>query len=160
MYYGFNVLKVIQGCVAHLKKVLTSVCLVFSVPRGHSQSFQEVWGGVPAVCFSVDEQSVDERAATSLHNTSVGHLPGTASSNLYNKINPVERKHELQPKKTTITLTLQQICFIFVAAILFRFPQAEAEGFSHFHLYVCAAFLIEWRKEILSMIDFQVLISL
>ncbi|KAG9332719.1 hypothetical protein JZ751_014818 [Albula glossodonta] len=29
--------------------------------------------------------------------------------------------------------------------------QAEAEGFSHFHLYVCAAFLIEWRKEILSM---------
>lgn len=38
--------------------------------------------------------------------------------------------------------------------------QAEAEGFSHFHLYVCAAFLIEWRKEILSMIDFQVPITL
>ncbi|XP_029993646.1 TBC1 domain family member 22B isoform X2 [Sphaeramia orbicularis] len=36
--------------------------------------------------------------------------------------------------------------------------QAEAEGFSHFHLYVCAAFLIEWRKEILSMVDFQVLL--
>ncbi|XP_071774797.1 TBC1 domain family member 22B [Centroberyx gerrardi] len=38
--------------------------------------------------------------------------------------------------------------------------QAEAEGFSHFHLYVCAAFLIEWRKEILSMIDFQGLLML
>lgn len=34
--------------------------------------------------------------------------------------------------------------------------QAEAEGFSHFHLYVCAAFLLEWRKQILSMSDFQV----
>ncbi len=40
------------------------------------------------------------------------------------------------------------------------FAQAEAEGFSHFHLYVCAAFLLEWRKEILSMIDFQVWMSL
>ncbi|KAM4563033.1 TBC1 domain family member 22B isoform 1-T1 [Odontesthes bonariensis] len=38
--------------------------------------------------------------------------------------------------------------------------QAEAEGFSHFHLYVCAAFLIEWRKEILSMVDFQGLLML
>ncbi|XP_068606209.1 TBC1 domain family member 22B [Brachionichthys hirsutus] len=38
--------------------------------------------------------------------------------------------------------------------------QAEAEGFSHFHLYVCAAFLIEWRKEILSMVDFQGLLLL
>lgn len=34
--------------------------------------------------------------------------------------------------------------------------QAEAEGFSQFHLYVCAAFLLEWRKQILSMSDFQV----
>ncbi|XP_062397417.1 TBC1 domain family member 22B isoform X2 [Sardina pilchardus] len=33
--------------------------------------------------------------------------------------------------------------------------QAESEGFSHFHLYVCAAFLIKWRKEILSHVDFQ-----
>ena len=40
---------------------------------------------------------------------------------------------------------------------VFERSQAEAEGFSHFHLYVCAAFLIEWRKEILSMVDFQVL---
>ncbi|XP_024915153.1 TBC1 domain family member 22B isoform X1 [Cynoglossus semilaevis] len=38
--------------------------------------------------------------------------------------------------------------------------QAESEGFSHFHLYVCAAFLLEWRKEILSMIDFQGLLML
>uniref|UniRef100_A0AAY4DLE7 Rab-GAP TBC domain-containing protein n=1 Tax=Denticeps clupeoides TaxID=299321 RepID=A0AAY4DLE7_9TELE len=38
--------------------------------------------------------------------------------------------------------------------------QAESEGFSHFHLYVCAAFLIEWRKEILSMSDFQNLLML
>uniref|UniRef100_A0A1A8NRE9 TBC1 domain family, member 22B n=2 Tax=Nothobranchius TaxID=28779 RepID=A0A1A8NRE9_9TELE len=38
--------------------------------------------------------------------------------------------------------------------------QAETDGFSHFHLYVCAAFLIEWRKEILSMLDFQSLLML
>ncbi|KAK7136230.1 hypothetical protein R3I94_014775 [Phoxinus phoxinus] len=38
--------------------------------------------------------------------------------------------------------------------------QAESEGFSHFHLYVCAAFLIKWRKEILSMLDFQSLLIL
>ncbi|TWW64540.1 TBC1 domain family member 22B, partial [Takifugu flavidus] len=34
-------------------------------------------------------------------------------------------------------------------------PQAEPEGFSHFHLYVCAAFLVRWRKEILEERDFQ-----
>ncbi|XP_056897627.1 TBC1 domain family member 22B isoform X3 [Takifugu flavidus] len=38
--------------------------------------------------------------------------------------------------------------------------QAEAEGFSHFHLFVCAAFLLEWRKQILSMSDFQGLLML
>ncbi|KAK3565473.1 hypothetical protein QTP86_010213 [Hemibagrus guttatus] len=38
--------------------------------------------------------------------------------------------------------------------------KAESEGFSHFHLYVCAAFLIKWRKEILSMLDFQGLLML
>ncbi|XP_027007386.1 TBC1 domain family member 22B isoform X2 [Tachysurus fulvidraco] len=38
--------------------------------------------------------------------------------------------------------------------------QAESEGFSHFHLYVCAAFLIKWRKEIISMLDFQGLLML
>ncbi|XP_026102663.1 TBC1 domain family member 22B isoform X2 [Carassius auratus] len=38
--------------------------------------------------------------------------------------------------------------------------QAESEGFSHFHLYVCAAFLIKWRKEILSTLDFQNLLML
>lgn len=36
------------------------------------------------------------------------------------------------------------------------FLQSEPEGFSHFHLYVCAAFLIKWRKEILDEEDFQV----
>ncbi|CAF90892.1 unnamed protein product, partial [Tetraodon nigroviridis] len=39
-------------------------------------------------------------------------------------------------------------------------PEAEAEGFSHFHLYVCAAFLLEWRKQILSTGDFQGLLML
>lgn len=38
--------------------------------------------------------------------------------------------------------------------------QAESEGFSHFHLYVCAAFLIKWRKEILNIADFQGLLML
>ncbi|XP_005995486.1 TBC1 domain family member 22B [Latimeria chalumnae] len=38
--------------------------------------------------------------------------------------------------------------------------QAEAEGFSHFHLYVCAAFLIKWKKEILEERDFQGLLML
>ncbi|XP_006021860.1 TBC1 domain family member 22A-like isoform X2 [Alligator sinensis] len=33
--------------------------------------------------------------------------------------------------------------------------QSEPEGFSHFHLYVCAAFLVKWRKEILEEKDFQ-----
>ncbi|XP_032898438.1 TBC1 domain family member 22B isoform X5 [Amblyraja radiata] len=38
--------------------------------------------------------------------------------------------------------------------------QSEPEGFSHFHLYVCAAFLIKWRKEILDEDDFQGLLML
>ncbi|TNM91378.1 hypothetical protein fugu_019758 [Takifugu bimaculatus] len=37
---------------------------------------------------------------------------------------------------------------------------AEPEGFSHFHLYVCAAFLVRWRKEILEERDFQGLMLL
>uniref|UniRef100_A0A8C9M5E3 TBC1 domain family member 22A n=1 Tax=Panthera tigris altaica TaxID=74533 RepID=A0A8C9M5E3_PANTA len=36
--------------------------------------------------------------------------------------------------------------------------QSEPEGFSHFHLYVCAAFLGRWRKEILEERDFQELL--
>ncbi|XP_058529241.1 TBC1 domain family member 22A isoform X2 [Ochotona princeps] len=36
--------------------------------------------------------------------------------------------------------------------------QSEPEGFSHFHLYVCAAFLMRWRKEILEERDFQELL--
>jgi len=35
--------------------------------------------------------------------------------------------------------------------------QSEPDGFSHFHLYVCAAFLVRWRKEILEERDFQAL---
>ncbi|XP_051974272.1 TBC1 domain family member 22A-like isoform X2 [Xyrauchen texanus] len=38
--------------------------------------------------------------------------------------------------------------------------QAEPEGFSHFHLYVCAAFLVRWRKDILGEKDFQGLMIL
>ncbi|XP_067861003.1 TBC1 domain family member 22A isoform X2 [Heptranchias perlo] len=38
--------------------------------------------------------------------------------------------------------------------------QSEPEGFSHFHLYVCAAFLIRWRKEIMEEKDFQGLMIL
>ncbi|KAM4675635.1 LOW QUALITY PROTEIN: TBC1 domain family member 22A [Discoglossus pictus] len=33
--------------------------------------------------------------------------------------------------------------------------QSEPEGFSHFHLYVCAAFLVRWGKEILEEKDFH-----
>ncbi|KAM3833377.1 TBC1 domain family member 22A isoform 1-T1 [Vipera latastei] len=36
--------------------------------------------------------------------------------------------------------------------------QSEPEGFSHFHLYVCAAFLVRWKKEILEEKDFQELL--
>uniref|UniRef100_A0A4X2MD91 TBC1 domain family member 22A n=1 Tax=Vombatus ursinus TaxID=29139 RepID=A0A4X2MD91_VOMUR len=36
--------------------------------------------------------------------------------------------------------------------------QSEPEGFSHFHLYVCAAFLVRWRKKILEEKDFQELL--
>nr|XP_023423107.1 TBC1 domain family member 22A isoform X4 [Cavia porcellus] len=36
--------------------------------------------------------------------------------------------------------------------------QSEPEGFSHFHLYVCAAFLVRWRKKILEERDFQELL--
>lgn len=38
--------------------------------------------------------------------------------------------------------------------------QSEPEGFAHFHLYVCAAFLLRWRKEILGEGDFQELLLL
>ncbi|XP_037369271.1 TBC1 domain family member 22A [Talpa occidentalis] len=36
--------------------------------------------------------------------------------------------------------------------------QAEPEGFSRFHLYVCAAFLVRWRRDILQERDFQELL--
>ncbi|XP_069765638.1 TBC1 domain family member 22A isoform X15 [Narcine bancroftii] len=38
--------------------------------------------------------------------------------------------------------------------------QSEPEGFSHFHLYVCAAFLVRWRKELMEEKDFQGLMIL
>ncbi|KAK1790533.1 hypothetical protein P4O66_014420 [Electrophorus voltai] len=46
------------------------------------------------------------------------------------------------------------------SASLWDTYQAEPEGFSHFHLYVCAAFLVHWRKEILEEKDFQGLMIL
>jgi hypothetical protein len=35
---------------------------------------------------------------------------------------------------------------------------SEADGFSHFHLYVCAAFLIHWKAELLKKTDFHTLL--
>lgn len=35
---------------------------------------------------------------------------------------------------------------------------AQADGFSHFHLYVCAAFLIHWKSELLKKSDFHTLL--
>ena len=35
------------------------------------------------------------------------------------------------------------------------FMQAEIDGYANFHLYVCAAFLVTWTKELQRM-DFQV----
>ena len=35
---------------------------------------------------------------------------------------------------------------------------AQADGFSHFHLYVCAAFLIHWKVELLKKNDFHTLL--
>lgn len=35
---------------------------------------------------------------------------------------------------------------------------SELEGFSHFHLYVCAAFLTQWKSELLKKTDFHTLL--
>jgi hypothetical protein len=35
---------------------------------------------------------------------------------------------------------------------------AQADGFSHFHLYVCAAFLIHWKSELMKKTDFHTLL--
>ena len=40
-------------------------------------------------------------------------------------------------------------------AILIVISQAEEQGFSRFHLYVCAAFLVKWTDQLVKM-DFQV----
>lgn len=42
-----------------------------------------VRGGVPAVCLSLDEQPPDERVAITMHNQTVGHLPGTTKLLLF-----------------------------------------------------------------------------
>lgn len=33
---------------------------------------------------------------------------------------------------------------------------AESDGFAIFHLYVCAAFLLHWKDELMQQNDFQV----
>lgn len=33
---------------------------------------------------------------------------------------------------------------------------AESDGFALFHLYVCAAFLLHWKEELMQQNDFQV----
>ena len=35
---------------------------------------------------------------------------------------------------------------------------AQADGFSHFHLYVCAAFLVRWKSDLLKKTDFHTLL--
>merc|ERR1711902_449569 len=35
---------------------------------------------------------------------------------------------------------------------------AQADGFSHFHLYVCAAFLCHWKSELMKKKDFHTLL--
>ena len=35
---------------------------------------------------------------------------------------------------------------------------AQSDGFSHFHLYVCAAFLMRWKAELMKKSDFHTLL--
>lgn len=35
---------------------------------------------------------------------------------------------------------------------------AQSDGFSHFHLYICAAFLVHWKAELLKKTDFHTLL--
>lgn len=39
--------------------------------------------------------------------------------------------------------------------IILNYVKAEEQGFSRFHLYVCAAFLVKWTDQLVKM-DFQV----
>lgn len=39
--------------------------------------------------------------------------------------------------------------------IILTHCQAEEQGFSRFHVYVCAAFLVKWSDQLIKM-DFQV----
>ena len=43
---------------------------------------------------------------------------------------------------------------IFLLGVTANSKQAEEQGFSEFHLYVCAAFLVKWSAKLLKM-DFQ-----
>lgn len=59
-----------------------------------------------------------------------------------------------EPTQTALPI---DICLPTLSGSLcFFLFQSEPEGFSHFHLYVCAAFLVRWRREILEERDFQV----
>uniref|UniRef100_A0A4W5JP89 Tc1-like transposase DDE domain-containing protein n=1 Tax=Hucho hucho TaxID=62062 RepID=A0A4W5JP89_9TELE len=81
-------------------------------------------------------------------------------------LNPIENVWaELKRRVIIFTvalllLTPDMLENVFSCVILPLSLQAEPEGFSHFHLYVCAAFLVRWRKEILDERDFQGLMIL
>lgn len=84
------------------------------------------------------------------------HRTQTATSNLHQCISPATQYSIVYMTCfTTGFMSVHCLHTVTITATLFP-PQSESEGFSHFHLYVCAAFLLEWRKEILSMVDFQV----
>ena len=57
--------------------LLFQLWLLLFFNRVCAPPYAAVWGGVPAVCLPLDEQPPDEGAATSLHDQTVGHLPGT-----------------------------------------------------------------------------------
>jgi TBC1 domain family member 2 len=44
--------------------------------------------------------------------------------------------------------------FSYTRSEMLTLKQAEEQGFSEFHLYVCAAFLVKWSGKLLKM-DFQ-----
>lgn len=55
---------------------------------------------------------------------------------------------------TLILYVLRSSCDILCVADQVVHSQAEDQGFSHFHLYVCAAFLVKWSEKLMTM-DFQ-----
>lgn len=68
----------------------------------------------------------------------------------------VSDESELSPGKMGFTHWLMAPYIKRFSLFFFFLFQSEPEGFSHFHLYVCAAFLVRWRREILEERDFQV----